>query len=75
MSRQEARAEGVPGPGEVSGSALDQRDEKGGPAASRAERQRKKSEPRKHRKGKVDPEYKSPSSQGVDAYRSVPSRI
>jgi hypothetical protein len=68
MSRPEAHAEGVPGPDEASGSALDHRDGKGGTAASRVERQREKSE---HRKGKVDPEYKSPSSQGADAYPSL----
>jgi hypothetical protein len=56
MSRPEASAEGVPAPDEVSRSALGKRAGKGGTAASRVEPQREKYEPRKHRKGKVDPE-------------------
>jgi hypothetical protein len=71
MSKPEAQAEGVPGPDEVSWRALDKRDGKCGRAASRVERQREKSEHRKHRKGKVDPEYKSSSSRGADAYPSL----
>jgi hypothetical protein len=74
MSRPEAQAKGIPVPDEVSGSALDKRHGKCGTAASRVERHREKAEHRKHRKGKVDPEYKSPSSQGADAYLSLGHR-
>jgi hypothetical protein len=71
MSGPEAHAEGIPVPDEISWSALDKRHGKCGTAASRVERHREKPEHRKHRKGKVDPEYKSPSSQGADAYPSL----